>query len=78
MKIKLVPGAGRLWRAWSVQFAVVGAVLPELLQLIADNSSALPWFDDGERDALRLACLIGVVLLRPVLQGGGLVARAPE
>ena len=78
MKIKLVPGAGRLWRAWSVQLAIVGAVLPELLQLVADNSSALPWFDDGERDALRLACLLLIPLLRVLPQGGGLTASRAE
>ena len=79
MKIKLVPGASRLWRAWSVQLAVIGAVLPELLQLVADNSGFLPWFAADEKELIRLACLLLIPLLRVLPQGGGLTAsRAPE
>jgi hypothetical protein len=79
IKIPLVSGAGNLWRAWSVQAAVIGAVLPELLQLIADNSSALPWFDTATRDAIRLVCLLLIPILRVLPQGGALAAsRAPE
>lgn len=57
-----------LWKAWSVQLAALGIALPELLQLIADNTGSLEWLDGGYKSGIRLACLIGVVLLRPVKQ----------
>ncbi|MCX7258013.1 MAG: hypothetical protein NTZ64_15200 [Polaromonas sp.] len=66
---RLVPHWRRLWRAWSVQLAALGVVLPELLQLIADNTSGLDWLGGGTQNAIRLACLVGVLLLRPVKQG---------
>lgn len=66
---RLVPHWRSLWRAWSVQLAALGVVLPEALQLIADNSDALDWLDGGMKNTIRLACLVGVVLLRPVKQG---------
>lgn len=74
---RLVPNWRRLWRAWSVQLAALGVVLPELLQLIADNSGTLAWLDESTKNAIRLACLVGVVLLRPVKQGA-LAEPAPE
>lgn len=76
MKVRLVPNARKLWRAWSVQMAAVGAVLPELMQLVADNSDALPWFDQGDKDALRLGCLVLIPVLRAVQQGGEPIDRA--
>ena len=68
MKIKFIPGAKQLWRAWSMRFAALGLVLPEILQLIADNTDALDWLDAGWKSTIRVACLIGVVLARPVKQ----------
>lgn len=68
--MKLIPEWKALWKAWSVQLAALGIALPELLQLIADNTGSLDWLDSGYKSGIRLACLIGVVLLRPVKQGG--------
>lgn len=68
MKLTLVSNWRSLWRAFSLHAAALGIVLPEILQLVADNSSALLWLDDGWKSGIRLACLIGVVLLRPVRQ----------
>lgn len=66
--MKLVEEWKSLWKSWSVQLAAVGILLPDLLQVIADNSALLPWFDDGMKSGLRLACLILIVLLRPIKQ----------
>lgn len=66
--MKLVENWKALWKAWTVQLAAAGILLPDLLQVIADNSSLLPWFDDGMKSGLRLACLILIVLLRPLKQ----------
>lgn len=66
--MKLVENWKALWKAWTVQLAAAGIFLPDLLQVIADNSSLVPWFDDGYKSGLRLACLILIVLLRPVKQ----------
>ena len=68
MKLTLIDGWRQLWRAWSMRLAALGIALPELLQVIADNSGALEWLDGGWKSAIRLACLVGVVLARPVKQ----------
>ena len=77
VRTRLVPNWRQLWRAWSVQLAAVGIVLPEVLQLIVENIDALGGFDGSTKNAIRLACLVGVVLLRPVKQGA-LAEPAPE
>jgi hypothetical protein len=74
MKIALVPNWRSLWKAWSLRFAALGLVLPELLQLIADNTDTLDWLDAGWKTAIRIACLAGVILMRPVRQ----VSVSPE
>ena len=68
MMIKFIPGAKQLWKAWSMRFAALGVVAPEVMQLISDNSSLLPWLDDEWKSIIRMGCLIGVVLARPVKQ----------
>lgn len=69
MTIRLIENWRTLWRAWSMRIAALGVVLPELLQIIADNTDSLQWLDGGVKSGIRLACLIGVVLARPVKQG---------
>jgi hypothetical protein len=66
--MKLVENWKALWKAWTVQLAAAGILLPDLLQVIADNSALIPWFDDGYKSGLRLACLVLIVLLRPLKQ----------
>lgn len=68
MKLKLVDEWKRLGRAWSMWAAAAGILLPDVLQVIADNSGAVPWLDDGKKNTIRLACLVAVVLLRPIKQ----------
>ena len=68
MKIQLIENWRALWKAWSIQLAALGIALPELLQLVADNTDLLSGFDAGYKSLIRLACLVGVVLLRPVKQ----------
>lgn len=68
MKLALVPNWRKLWKSWSLRFAAMGAAVPELLQLIADNSDSLPWLDDGYKSGIRLAFLMLVILARPVKQ----------
>lgn len=70
MKIQLVDEWKRLWKSFTIVFAALGIALPDVLQLIADNSAALPWFDDGYKSAIRLGCLVAIVLLRPIKQAG--------
>jgi hypothetical protein len=66
--MNLLDGWGKLWRAWTVQLAALGIALPELLQLLADNSSLLPWLDAEVKSAVRLACLVLVIVTRPIAQ----------
>jgi len=68
MKIELVPNWRKLWRAASVQLLAFGAVIPELLQMLADHSDLIPWFDGETKSGIRLACLLAALLLRPVKQ----------
>lgn len=66
--MNLIPEWRDLWKKWSVQLAALGILVPELLQLVADNSTALPWFDDSTKNTLRLACLACVILARSLQQ----------
>lgn len=68
MKIQLVDNWRSLWKSFVMWFAATGLLLPEILQLIADESSALAWMDDGWKSIIRVGCLIGVVLARPLKQ----------
>ena len=68
LKSKLLPNWRSLWKAWSMQLAAVGVVLPELLELVATNADSLSWLDEGVKNTIRLVCLMGVVLLRPIKQ----------
>jgi len=68
MKFALVPNWRNLWKSWSLRFAALGAAVPELLQLMADNSDSLPWLNDGYKSGIRLGFLILVILARPVKQ----------
>ena len=67
-KQRLVIGWRNLWRAWSVQAAACGLVLPDLLQLIADSSDDPKWFDASWKPFIRMGCLIAVIFLRPLRQ----------
>ena len=58
----------KLWKSWSIWAAGLGAISPELLQLAADHTDLMPWFDDGYKSGIRLACLVLVVVLRPIKQ----------
>jgi len=68
MKIRLVENWRNLWKAASVQVLALGALLPEVLQLISDHSDLLVWFDDGYKSGIRLGCMVAALLLRPVKQ----------
>lgn len=57
-----------LLRSWTIRVAALGIVLPEVLQLIADNANSLDWLDGSTKSMIRLGCLLGVVLLRPIKQ----------
>lgn len=63
--MKLVP---RWWRAWSLWAAAVGVALPEILQLIADNTSLLVFLPPEWYGVIRLVALILVLILRPIKQ----------
>ncbi|MDM0024064.1 DUF7940 domain-containing protein [Variovorax saccharolyticus] len=68
MNIELIDGWKRLWKSFTIQLAAAGIFLPDLLQVVADNSDLIPFWDDGYKSGVRLACLIAIVLLRPVKQ----------
>lgn len=68
MKIKLISEWKRLWRAWTMWAAGVGIVLPDLLNIVAENIDGVALLDAGHKSLIRLACLVAVVLLRPIQQ----------
>lgn len=68
MKVQLVEGWTKLWKAWTVQLAALGIFLPDVLQILAENIDGLPLMDSGHKSLIRLACLVAIVLLRPVKQ----------
>lgn len=69
MNIKLISGWWQnFYKLWSVQVAALGLMLPELLQLLADNSAFLPHFDENAKSLIRMLCLAAVIVLRGIRQ----------
>ena len=66
--IRLIIDWRKMYRFWSVQVAALGLMLPELLQLLADNSDYLPHFDEGAKSIIRMSCLGAVIVLRAMKQ----------
>jgi hypothetical protein len=66
--MKLVENWRKLWKSWTVLLASAGIFLPDILQVIAENIDGIPLIDAGHKSLIRLACLILIVLLRPVRQ----------
>lgn len=56
------------WKSWSWIAASIGVLLPEVLQILADHSSLIPFIDAEYKDAIRLVALVLVVMLRPIPQ----------
>lgn len=68
MNVQLVEGWTKLWRSFTIQLAAAGIFLPDVLQILAENIDGMPLLDSGHKSLIRLACLIAIVLLRPVKQ----------
>lgn len=66
--MKLVENWKKLWKSWTVQLAAAGIFLPDILQILAENIDGIPLIDAGHKSLIRLACLILIVVLRPVKQ----------
>ena len=66
--MKLVENWRKLWKSWTVMLATAGIFVPDILQIIAENIDGIPLIDTGHKSLIRLACLILIVLLRPVKQ----------
>jgi hypothetical protein len=66
--MKLVGNWKKLWKSWTVMLATAGIFVPDVLQIIAENIDGIPLIDTGHKSLIRLACLILIVLLRPVKQ----------
>jgi hypothetical protein len=66
--MKLVENWKKLWKSWTVLLASAGIFLPDILQIVAENIDGIPLIDAGHKSLIRLACLIAIVLLRPVKQ----------
>lgn len=66
--MKLVENWRKLWKSWTVMLATAGIFLPDILQIVAENIDGIPLIDAGHKSLIRLACLILIVLLRPVKQ----------
>lgn len=66
--MKLVENWKKLYKSWTVMLATAGIFVPDILQIIAENIDGIPLIDAGHKSLIRLACLIAIVLLRPVKQ----------
>lgn len=60
-----------LLKSWAVWVATLGAAIPELLDFLAANVNLLAdiGLSDRHKNLVRLACLVGVILVRPLKQG---------
>lgn len=68
--MKLVTNWRHLWKAWSLWALSLGALLPELLQVLADHSDLIPYLDDGYKSGIRLGCILLAIVLKPIHQPG--------
>ncbi len=66
--MKLVENWRLLWKSWTVQLATAGIFVPDILQVLAENVDGIPLIDTGHKSLIRLACLVLIVVLRPVKQ----------
>ena len=66
--MKLVENWKKLYKSWTVMLATAGIFVPDILQIVAENIDGIPLIDTGHKSLIRLACLILIVLLRPVKQ----------
>ncbi len=59
-----------LLKSWSVRAAGLGVVLPEVLDFLANNIEFLNGIglSDHQASIVRAACLLAVLILRPVKQ----------
>lgn len=67
--IKIIPNWRTVaWRSMVVWVASIGVVLPDILNILADNISGFPWLNDGYKSIIRTVCLVLVVVVRFVHQ----------
>jgi len=57
-----------LWKSLVMWAAGVGLVLPEILQLIADQTQAMSGLDADTKNWIRIVCLVLVIVFRPIKQ----------
>ncbi len=50
------------WKAWTVWVAAAGVALPEILQLIAENTALIPFLPPEWQGLIRLAALVLVLI----------------
>ncbi len=54
--------------SYTVQAAVAGLALPEVLQLVADHTDFIPWLDDDYKQAIRMVSLALIPFVRVIQQ----------
>lgn len=57
-----------LMRSWTVWLAAIGAFLPEVLEIAAENIASVPLLDDGQKSIIRLVCLVLIPMARVIRQ----------
>lgn len=66
--MKIVPNWRQHWRSMSVWAMSLGIVLPDLLNIVAENVAGFPWMDDGWKSIVRTICLCLALVLHFVNQ----------
>lgn len=56
------------WRAWSLRIAALGLAIPEILQIVADNTELLVFLPPDWRGYIYILALLGAVIARPIKQ----------
>jgi hypothetical protein len=67
-KPQLVDNWKTLWKSLVMWSAGVGLVLPEILQLITDQTQAMASLDADTKNWIRIVCLALVIVFRPIKQ----------
>ncbi len=56
------------WKAWSLRIAALGLALPEILQVVANNTELLVFLPPDWRGYIYMIALVGSIVARPIKQ----------
>lgn len=56
------------WKSWSLRIAALGLAIPEILQVVANNTELLVFLPPQWQGYIYVIALIGAIIARPIKQ----------